>query len=53
MDVMGCLVGASAEDCSAFTALLVAAMADSRDEVQTGAREMDSMGLFVGASTAG
>ena len=53
MDIMGWLVGASTEGCSAFTALLVAAMADSRDDVRTGAREMDIMGLLVGASTAG
>ena len=53
MDIRGWLVGASTEGCSAFTALLVAAMADSRDDVRTGAREMDIMGLLVGASTAG
>ena len=53
MDIRGWLVGASTEGCSAFTALLVAAMADSRDDVRTGAREMGIMGLLVGASTAG
>ena len=53
MDIRGWLVGASTEGCSAFIALLVAAMADSRDDVQTGAREMGIMGLLVGASTAG
>ena len=53
MDIRGWLVGATTEGCSAFTALLEAAMADSRDDVRTGAREMGIMGLLVGASTAG